>query len=150
MEKIKIHGDHHDLFIDPQDKLACKLAMLFEATGLGVNAAIEKYGYTEQRYYQLLKLFKEKGSQGLMDNLRGPKSKRVRTDQITGQVLRHRFLDPRASAAVIAQKMQQSGHKISVRSVERTITEYGLQKKTPFVRPPERGPNPSGPTDKTT
>jgi hypothetical protein len=30
---------------------------------------------------------------------------------------------------VIAQKMKQSGHDVSQRSVERTINEYGLQKK---------------------
>ena len=30
---------------------------------------------------------------------------------------------------VIAQKLNQMGHKVSKRSVERTITEYGLQKK---------------------
>jgi arginine repressor len=31
---------------------------------------------------------------------------------------------------VIAQKLNQTGFKISQRSVERTITEYGIQKKT--------------------
>jgi hypothetical protein len=46
------------------------------------------------------------------------------------QVIRHRFLDPDASAAVIAQKLTQASFTISVRSVDRIIEDFGLQKKT--------------------
>jgi hypothetical protein len=46
------------------------------------------------------------------------------------QVIRYRFLDPEASADVIAQKLRQTGFVISTRSVERVIGDYGLQKKT--------------------
>ena len=45
-------------------------------------------------------------------------------------MIRHRFLDPDASAEVIAQKLCQSGWEISIRSVQRVIEEFGLQKKT--------------------
>ena len=131
---IKIEGSHHEIQIDKADKLAVKMAMLIEATLIGVQAAIKKYGYTEQRYYQLLKIFKEKGSQGLIEQNRGPKSNRVRKQAIVNQIIRYRFLDPSASAGVIAQKMAQAGYSLSTRSVERTITEYGLQKKTLPVR----------------
>jgi hypothetical protein len=141
-KKIHLAGKHHLLLVDKDDKLSCKLAMLFEATHIGVKAAINKYGYTEQRYYQLLKLYQEHGSQGLIDKPKGPKSNRVRTDQKISQILRHRFLDPDASAAVIAQKMRQAGFSISVRSVERTITEYGLQKKTSFTKSSKRKTDP--------
>jgi hypothetical protein len=51
------------------------------------------------------------------------------------QVIRHRFLDPQASPDVIAQKLRQTGFEISTRSVERVISEYGLQKKTLSVHP---------------
>lgn len=131
----RIEGDHHHLNIDKDDKLAVKLAMLFEACSIGVQAAITKYGYTEQRYYQLRNLFNEHGVDGLKDKARGPKTNRVRTDEVVNQIIRHRFLDPNASPAVITQKMRQNGYKISQRSVERTITEYGLQKKTPQIKP---------------
>lgn len=50
--------------------------------------------------------------------------------EVVRQVIRHRFLDPDASAEVIAQKLSQVGSKISVRSVERVIEDFGLQKKT--------------------
>ncbi len=134
MENIRIKGRHHQLEIDAKDSLTRKLAMLIEATNIGVKNAIEKYGYTEQRYYQLLNKFKEFGSDGLIDKPKGPKSNYVRTDQVIKQILRYRFLDPNAKIAVLTQKMQQSGFNVSQRSVERTISEYGLQKKTPYTK----------------
>ena len=45
-------------------------------------------------------------------------------------VIRHRFLDPDASAEVIAQKLAQTHQLLSIRSVQRVIADYGLQKKT--------------------
>ena len=102
--------------------------------GVCPSEAAKKYGYTKQRYYQVLDSFMEDGSDGLSDKKRGPKNKHVRTKEVINQIIRHRFLDPDASAAVIAQKMCQSGINVSKRSVERTITEYGLQKKTPFIK----------------
>ena len=134
MKKILLQGKHHSLEIDPKDSLGCKLAMLFEATQIGVKNAIKKYGYTEQRYYQLLKQFKLSGTDGVTDKQKGPKSNYIRTDQVVKQILRHRFLDPNASVAVITQKMRQAGFRISQRSVERTIFEYGIQKKTPYLK----------------
>ena len=46
------------------------------------------------------------------------------------KVIRHRFLDPEASPEVIAQKLRQTQHSLSIRSVQRVIADYGLQKKT--------------------
>jgi len=135
MENIIIKGSHHQLEINTDDNLACKLAMLFEATEIGVKNAIKKYGYSEQRYYQLLNLFKTSGTDGIMDKPKGPKANHVRTDQVVKQILRYRFLDPNATVDVITQKMQQTGISVSKRSVERTISEYGVQKKTPYIKP---------------
>jgi hypothetical protein len=36
-----------------------------------VKRSIEKYGYTEQRYYQLLKAFQTQGSDALVEKKRG-------------------------------------------------------------------------------
>lgn len=123
--------DLKKLGIKEDDKATNKLLMLIEGTyGIGVKKSIQKYGYTEQRYYQLKKDFKEKGSEALIDKKRGPKDGHVRKLRVDMQIIRMRFLDSKASAAVIAQKLNQMGIKISQRSVERTITKYGLQKKT--------------------
>lgn len=119
-----------DFEIYPNDKLTIKLAMLYEGhCTIGVYEAIEKYGYTEQRYYQLLKEYNEKGSEGIRDKKRGSDKNPVRSEEVKNQIIRHRFLDPEASAEVISQKLKQTGYNVSVRSVERTISEYGLKKK---------------------
>ncbi|WP_153798833.1 helix-turn-helix domain-containing protein [Foetidibacter luteolus] len=119
------------LNINPADATSCKLLMLIEGVyGIGVKRSIEKYGYTEQRYYQLLKAFRQSGSQALLDKKPGPRQNSRRTEQIVQQIIRLRFLDPDAPAAVIMQKLRQQNHVISLLSVERTIQEYGLQKKT--------------------
>lgn len=122
-----------DFMINQNDSLSMKLSMLFEGhCTIGVQEAIKKYGYTEQRYYQLLAKYQEGGAQALIDNKPGSKKQPVRTKEIVNQIIRLRFLDPFSSADIIAQKLNQVGHKVSKRSVERTITEYGLQKKHMF------------------
>jgi len=110
--------------------------MLFEGKcpGIGPTMAAQKYGYSKQRYFQILSAFLDGGSTALIPQKTGPKTDHVRTENTATQIFRHRFPDPEAKAEVIAQKMRQTGIKVSQRRVERTITEYGLQKNfTSFV-----------------
>jgi len=125
-------GPEGSLLVPYQDDITPKLAMLFEGNceGRRVSATVRKFGYSKQRYYQLLHLFEEKGASALQNQKRGPKSNYRRTQENIRQIIRHRFLDPSASPEVIAQKMRQSGIQISTRSVERVIQGFGLQKKT--------------------
>jgi transposase len=127
-----LKGSTGSLTICADDEVARKLAMLIEGQcmGLGPSKAAEKYGYTKQRFFQLFDAFQQEGSAALMSKKKGPKKNYVRTDNAVSQVIRHRFLDPDANAAVITQKMKQTGINISQRSVERIIAEHGLQKKT--------------------
>lgn len=119
-----------DFPINPKDKQAMKLAMLIEGQcTIGVYDSIKKYGYTEQRYYQLLKNYEQGGTELLIDKKRGSDKKPVRTKELENQIIRMRFLDPLASTDILTQKLSQLGYNVSKRSVERTITEYGLQKK---------------------
>lgn len=122
-----------DFIIDPNDRITVKLCMLIEGRcTIGIKAAAEKYGYTEQRFHQLMAKYNQGGAQALADKKRGSENKRVRTRDVLSQIIRLRFLDPLSNSSVIAQKLKQTGYKASRRSVERTITEYGLQKKTPI------------------
>lgn len=132
--KISIKGlKDNDFVIDQNDSLGKKLAMLIEGhCTIGVKDAIKKYGYTEQRYYQLLKKYHESGSLALVDKKTGSDKQPVRTKEVRNQIIRLRFLDPLADTAVIVQKLNQIGYRVSKRSVERTITEFGLQKKRMF------------------
>ena len=133
-----IVGDHGSLQVRQEDEVSCKLAMLIEGEceGQGPTKAAEKYGFTKQRYFQLRQAYEQHGAQALASKLRGPKRNYRRTDELVRQVIRHRFLDPDASADVIGQKLRQTGFAISTRSVERVIADYGLQKKTLSVSPP--------------
>lgn len=125
-------GRSGSLKVSVDDEVARKLAMLIEGScmGLGPTQAARKYGYSKQRFFQLLRAFEREGSRALVSKKKGPKVNYVRTEEVVTQVIRHRFLDPEATSAVIAQKMRQTGIKISQRSVERIISEHGLQKKT--------------------
>src|SRR5262245_34303146 len=132
-DSLRLHGPAGSLMLPPDDLPLCKLAMLFEGEceGLGPLAAAEKFGFSKQRYFQLRHALQQQGSAALLNRKRGPRTHYRRTHQVLQEVVRYRFLDPDASAAVLAQKLRQGGHSISTRSVERVIAHFGLQKKTP-------------------
>lgn len=130
-----LQGSGGCLRVAKEDEVSRKLIMLIEGEceGLGPVKAAEKFSYTRQRYFQIRAAYLEQGSAALISKPRGPKRNYRRTAEVQRQVIRHRFLDPQASAQVIAQKLVQSGWKISVRSVERVLADYALQKKTSQV-----------------
>lgn len=128
---ISIQGSI-SISIKPTDSVAWKLLMLYEAASAKADkiaSIAQKYGYTREHFYVIKRNFDESGSEGLRDKPKGPKRNYKRTKELEKQIIRHRFLDPEASSEVITQKLQQAGHNISQRSVERTINAYGLQKK---------------------
>jgi hypothetical protein len=118
--------------IPKDDEITLKLAMIYEGecTALGPLAAARKFGYSKPRYFQLRHLLAQRGAAALQSLPRGPKANYRRTEEIVRQIIRHRFLDPDASVEVIAQKLKQTQHSISIRSLQRVFTDYGLQKKT--------------------
>jgi hypothetical protein len=128
----QLAGPAGSLPIAPDDPMARRFLMLLEGQCLesNVTAVAQKYGYCRQRYYQLLDAFEQDGMPALQPKKTGPKSNYRRTDETVRQVLRHLFLDPDASAQVVAQKLRQTHFAISLRSVQRVIADYGLQKKT--------------------
>ena len=124
--------------VPADDEITRKLSMLIEGEceGLGPSKAARKFGFSRQRYFQIRAAFTELGARALQSQKRGPRTNYRRTAEVVRQVIRYRFLDPKASAEVIAQKLCQSGWTISIRSVQRVIEDFGLQKKTStdFVR----------------
>lgn len=128
----QVHGSIGSLTVPEDDEITYKLFMLLEGEleGLGAQAAAAKFGFSKQRYFQLRAAYLQRGAVALLSDKRGPKTRSRRTDEAVRQIIRQRFLDPDASAAVVAQKLRQSGLPISTRSVERVIAEFGLQKKT--------------------
>lgn len=76
-EEIFIEGPVGKLAIQAQDKLAKKMGMLFEVKCLGKSPqkVAKKYGYTKQRYYQLLDAYQHDGVDGIMNKKPGPKNR---------------------------------------------------------------------------
>jgi hypothetical protein len=155
LQQALLNGPSGSLPASADDEVTCKLAMLItgECLGLGPVQAAEAFGYTKQRYFQLREAFSQQGAKALVNHKPGPKRNYRRTDEAVRQVVRHRFLDPEASADVIAQRLRQSGLPISARSVQRVIEHFGLQKKTPPLQARPRsaaaglrgsGPRPGG------
>jgi transposase len=135
VEKNVLIGPQGQLEIPQDDEIILKFLMLQEGEcdGPGPLQAAAKFGFSKQRYYQLRTAFAKQGTQALKSRKRGPQTRYRRTAELERQVIRHRFLDRDASPQVIAQKLVQGGWKISIRSVERVLEEYGLQKKTPQI-----------------
>lgn len=128
---LELQGPKGVLKIAAADEMACKLAMIIEVICFGQSPTqiAKKFGYTKQRYFQIFHEFEKSGSATLISQKTGPKQKTVLKANIVKQIIRHRFLDPEANSAVIAQKLSQTGPHVSQRSVERVITDFGLQKK---------------------
>jgi len=124
-QKQTLVGPGGSLLVPPQDEITRKLAMLVEGEceGRGPLRAAEKFGYSKQRYFQLRQAFQERGALALQSRRRGPKSNYRRTEEVVRQVIRHRFLDPEASAQVIGQKLRPAGQPVSTRRVERVIED---------------------------
>ena len=135
--KKRIKSEFGSLPISNDDEITLKLAMLIEGEcgPDGIDRAAAKFGFSRQRYFQLRNLFLKKGAQALLSAKRGPKANYRRTQELVCQVIRHRFLDPEASTEVITQKLRQCNFEISKRTVDRVVTQFGLQKKTLSVSP---------------
>jgi hypothetical protein len=146
-----LSGPQGSLAVREDDEITLRLAMLFEVQceGLGPAQAAQKFGYTRQRYYQILNQYLNQGAIGLMSLKPGPKGNYRRTDEVIRQIIRYRFLDPALSPEVIAQKLNQLGFSLAIRSVERVISEYGLQKKTSSLSSQNRAPEGGNPSDQT-
>ncbi len=147
-DSLVLVGPAGQLPVPTDDPILPKLALLYEGEceGLGPLAAARKFGYSKQRYFQLRQALEQGGTLALQNQKRGPKTNYRRTDQVIQQVVRYRFLDPDASAAVLGQKLRQTGQPISTRSVERVVAQFGLQKKTPLLpasRPAGTGRDPN-------
>jgi transposase len=114
------------------DTLAKKMFMLFEYYNnkLSPQELAKKYSISRAGFYLIKNAYENNGTNGLIAKKKGPKRNYVRTENIKNLVIRYKFIDSDCSPEIIAQKLKQLGHKISIRSVQRIISELRLQKKT--------------------
>ena len=123
--------------IKEHDEITLKLGMLFEGEceGLGSANAAEKFGFTRQRYYQILQAFKAKGAEALKNRKRGPKRNYRRTGEVVRQIIRYRFLDPHISPEVIAQNSYNVGMRLRYVVLNGLSLNMAFKKKLHMCRP---------------
>lgn len=129
-DRTMLAGSAGTLRIRPHDQVTLKLAMLYEGqcAGLGATRAAAKFGYTRQGYYRLLHRFHDLGTRAFFQRS-GPKTNYRRREEIIRVVVRHRFQNLEASGPELVRRLRDSGFRISARSVERILTEYGLRQR---------------------
>ena len=136
---LEIRGPGGVLELRREDEAAVDLAMLIEGetSGQELDEVLRRYGRSRSTYYEKLRRFREGGVEGLLARPPGPRSAWRRPLEVVRFIVLARLRDPLRPAAAIADELGQHGHAVSARSVERTLTQFGLTRQSP--KPPPRG-----------
>jgi transposase len=148
----EIKGPGGALQVRAEDTAAVDLAMLIEGetSGRPLEEVLAVYGRSRSTYYEKLRRFREHGFDGLHSRPPGPRTAWRRPLEILRFVVTSRIRHPDQSAADIAAALERLGHRLSVRSVERTLSQFGLTRTarpTNAAKPPEETPAPRAELD---
>jgi transposase len=97
-----------------------------ETSGRPLDEVLNEFGRSRSTYYEKLRRFREEGVEGLLSRPPGPRTAWRRPLEVVRFIVRARLRDPNRSAALIAGDLLRQGHAVSVRSVERTLSQFGL------------------------
>lgn len=97
-----------------------------ETSGRPLDEVLSEFGRSRSTYYEKLRRFREEGVEGLLSRPPGPRTAWRRPLEVVRFIVRNRLRDPSRSAALIAGDLLRHGHAVSVRSVERTLNQFGL------------------------
>ncbi len=124
----EIRGPGGTLALRPEDEAALDLMMLVEGetSGRQLDDVLQQYGRSRSTYYEKLRRFRESGLEGLLARPPGPRSPWRRPLEVVRFIVTTRLRHPERGAAAIAEDLGRLGHAVSVRSVERTLTQFGL------------------------
>jgi transposase len=134
----EFRGPGGALPVRPDDEAAVDLAMLIEGetSGRPLLSVLEEFGRSRSTYYEKLRRFRDQGVAGLLARPPGPRSAWRRPLEVVRFIVTTRLREPDRGAASIAEDLLRLGHEVSTRSVERTLTQFGL------TRPPRAGERP--------
>ena len=140
-QTTEIRGPGGALPIRPGDEAAVDLAMLVEGetSGRDLDDVLRQFGRSRSTYYEKLRRFREQGLEGLLARPSGPRRAWRRPLEVIRFIVTARLRHPDRSAVAISDDLARLGHPVSLRSVERTLTQFGLTRGTP------RGPSANGP-----
>jgi transposase len=124
----EITGPGGALALRADDEAALDLAMLIEGetSGRPLDEVLAEFGRSRSTYYEKLRRFREQGVAGLLARPPGPRTAWRRPLEVVRFIVTTRLRDPARSAFQIAEDLSRVGHHVSVRSVERTLTQFGL------------------------
>jgi len=145
----EIKGPGGTLPLRPDDEAVVDLVMLIEGetSGRDLDAVLAQFGRSRSTYYEKLRRFREQGLEGLLSRPPGPRSPWRRPIEVVRYVVTTRLRHPERSAAAIAEELARLGHDVSIRSVERTLSQFGLTRPSPRqANVPERA-TPRGVTE---
>jgi transposase len=131
----EIRGPGGTLPLRPKDEAALDFVMLIEGetSGQALDDVLRKFGRSRSTYYEKLRRFRESGFEGLLSRPPGPRSPWRRPIEVVRFIVTTRLRHPERSAAEIVADLTRMGHTVSVRSVERTLSQFGLTR--PAGRP---------------
>jgi transposase len=144
----EIRGPGGALPLRPTDEVVLDLAMLIEGetSGRDLDTVLQQFGRSRSTYYEKLRRFREHGVEGLFARPPGPRSPWRRPIEVVRFVVTTRLRHPDRKAAEIADDLARLGHDVSVRTVERTLHQFGLTRPSP--RPGSAAPSdPAGGTE---
>jgi transposase len=139
----EITGPGGALSIRADDEAALDMAMLIEGetSGRSLDEVLAEFGRSRSTYYEKLRRFREQGVAGLLARPPGPRTAWRRPLEVVRFIVTARLRDPSRSATQIGEDLARLGHHVSVRSVERTLTQFGLTR-------PTRGAGPAPETER--
>jgi transposase len=140
-EPHAIQGPAGTLPLRRDDEASADLLMLIdgETSGRPLEEVLLEFGRSRSTYYEKLRRFREQGVEGLLERPPGPRSSWRRPLEVVRFIVRARLSKPDRSAALIAGDLLRHGHAVSVRSVERTLTQFGLTRGRAQVASDEPG-----------
>lgn len=120
------------------------LVMLIEGetSGRDLETVLEQFGRSRSTYYEKLRRFREDGIEGLFARPPGPRGPWRRPIEVVRFIVTTRLRQPERSAASIAEDLARLGHYVSIRSIERTLTQFGLTRAPSRAVAPSRPPDP--------
>jgi transposase len=130
----EIKGPGGILPLRADDEAVVDLVMLIEGetSGRDLEQVLRQFGRSRSTYYEKLRRFREQGVEGLLSRPPGPRSPWRRPLEVVRYIVTTRLRHPDRPAGAIAADIARMGHEVSVRSVERTLSQFGL------TRPPSR------------
>jgi len=124
----EIRGPGGVLPLGPQDEGALDLVMLIESetSGRPLESVLKQHNRSRSTYYEKLRRFREDGVAGLLARPPGPRGPWRRPLEVVRYIVTTRLRHPDRTPAAIVEDLARLGHSLSIRSVERTLSQFGL------------------------